>query len=108
MGEKAIPLGYEKVLFQNRNEPTNIFAAAIAKLVDLGYERLLHSQYFPDLVFFFWFSNQKVTRRNLSRLKMLSSPRSLFSRPLENVFFRPVKKVGASLGQVYQVKRRSC
>ena len=32
----------------------------------------------------------------------------LLCRPPENVFFRRVKKVGASLGQVYRVKRRLC
>ena len=33
---------------------------------------------------------------------------SLLCRPPENVFFRRVKKVGASMGQVYRVKRRLC
>jgi len=34
--------------------------------------------------------------------------RGLFCRPRENVFFRRVKIVGASLGQVYRAKRRLC
>jgi len=34
--------------------------------------------------------------------------RGLLCRPRENVFFRRVKEVGASLGQVYRAKRRLC
>lgn len=87
MGEKAIPLGYEKVLFQNRNEPTNIFAAAIAKLVDLGYERLLHSQYFPDLVFFFLvFKSKSHSQKFKSIEDVIIATKPIFQTSRKRVF----------------------
>ena len=53
---------------------------------------------------------EKVTRRAEIWVEWGSYRRhgGLLCRPPENVFFRRVKEVGASLGQVYRAKRRLC
>ena len=53
---------------------------------------------------------EKVTRQAEIWVKWGGYRRhgGLLCRPPENVFFRRVKEVGASLGKVYRVKRRLC
>ena len=53
---------------------------------------------------------EKVTRRAEIWVEWEGYRRhgGLLCRPPENVFFRRVKEVGASLGQVYRAKRRLC
>ena len=53
---------------------------------------------------------EKVTRRAEIWVEWGGYPRhgGLLCRPPENVFFKRVKGVGASLGQVYRAKRRLC
>ena len=82
------------------NAPTHTSAVATAKLVELGYELLPHPPYSPYLA---------QPDRNLSyEIESVGRHGGLLCRPPENVFFRWVKEVGASLGQVYRSKRRLC
>lgn len=64
-------LAKKKVLFHHDNAPAHISAIVKAKMVDLGYELLPHSQYSPDLPhgFFFVFKLQKVLRRAKIRVE---------------------------------------
>ena len=92
------------------NAPAHTSAIVTAKLVELGYELLPHSPYSPDLApcDFFLFPNLK---KSLAGQKFESNEEAIaVMEPYfaENVFFRRIKEVGASLGQVYRAERRLC
>ena len=101
--------------FHHDNPWAQTSAFATAKLVELGYELLSHPPYSPDLAqcdlrLHFVSKREKVTRRAEIWVDWggYRRHRGLLCRSPENVFFRRVKEVGASLGQLNRAKRRLC
>ena len=89
-------------------------SVATAKLVELCYELLPHRLYSPDFALcdIFLLPNLKKSlagQKFKSNEEVIAATEAYFAcRPPENVFFRRVEEVGASLCWVYGVKRSQC
>ena len=115
IAEKTAPFGEEKSALPPWQRTGSHLRRRHDQIGRISYELLPHPPYSPDLApyDFFLFPNMKVTRQaeicvEWVELELNRRHGGLLCSPPENVFFRRVKEVGASLGEVYRAKRRLC
>lgn len=104
-------LAKKDVLFCDDNAWAYSLALASVKLVELGYFLLFYPPYSPDLVLvFFRFQIWKKpsSARHLRQTRKSWPLRRHTLQTSRKHFFRPVKTVETSLGQVYRTKQNLC